>query len=89
MKTKPDTSGMHRFIYHTHSGTEIECFLKRDDRGTTIPGCDYGITLVYALIEDTNVREIMASSVVGFIETVALGNIQKTQSNFFNCGGLG
>jgi hypothetical protein len=104
MNTRPDTAGMHSYLYTSHDGVEIECFFNYTsaDRG------EYGesLGLVYALVKGEDIAKLLSKSTKGFIETVALAKFQKDRqeeskdskaesyrsnrahSNFFGCGRL-
>lgn len=77
---RPDMTGMHSYIFFTHSGVPIECYFDHQPHEPQTmydPGADEVLELVHAFIGDHDILDVIKPSIKGLIETAALAKLQK------------
>lgn len=77
---RPDITGMHSYIFFSHSGVPIECYFDHQPHEPQTmydPGANEVLELVHAFIGDHDILDIMEQSIKCLIETVALAKMQE------------
>lgn len=77
---RPGMEGMHKFVYFTHGGLQLECYFDHQPHESQTafdPGADEVLELCHAFHCDEDVFEIVKPQLKGFIETVALETMKR------------
>ena len=84
VKTRPDTTGMHSYIFHSHGSVPVECFfdyqpLERQTHWE--PEVYEELTIAHAFVGNEDILELMSDQIIGYIETVAFAKLQKDRKD--------
>jgi hypothetical protein len=78
-KTQIDTKGLVSYTYKSSIGVEVECHLKHklEEHSTLFePGCVESMELVYALVNNVDISDLMGADLVKTIEDLALQSLK-------------